>query len=252
MRQASRFVSRAAVFFFMASIGATAGCSKKTEECKAVIDTIDDDDAALKGINLNTDDYALLSKNLGAAADIVDKIAADLAAKKVGDADLSKYSGEYQAFAKDLAKEMRNFSGLVKTLGETLDKMSPMVKALTSGLHKLDGHCEADAAANDCAAVRKTLKNAPDQDAFKFDKDLKEDADAFSKFAAELRGLQIADKGVKADVDEIVKGIGTLEEIMRSLSDLKPKFEASQSAMKAVLAREEPIERHINDTCNAK
>jgi hypothetical protein len=252
MRQRSRIAIRAAAVVLALSFGVTAGCSKKPEECKAIIDTIDDDDAALKGVNLATEDYALLAKNLKTAADLVEKIAADLAAKKVTDADLAKYSGEYQTFATDLAKEMRAFGDLVKTLGETLDKLSPMVKSLTSGLKKLDGHCEADAAAGDCAAVRKALKDAPDQDAFKFDKDLKEDADAFSKFAGELRALQIADKGVKADVDEIVKGIGTLEEIMRGMSDLKPKFEASQASMKTILAREEPIERHINESCAAK
>jgi hypothetical protein len=240
---------------FALSLGlGTLGCSHKSDECKAVIDTIDDDDAALKGVNLDTDDYAALSKNMKTAADLVEKVASDLAAKKVTDAELSKESSDYQAFAKDLAKEMRGFSDLVKSLGDTLDKLAPMAKSMTSGLHKLHMDCETDAAPTkkDCEAVRTALKDAPDQDAFKFDKDLKEDAAAFSKFAGELRALALTDDKVKADLAEIVKGLGTLEEIMRGLSDLKPKFDASQAQMRTVLAREEPIERHINETCNAK
>jgi hypothetical protein len=233
----------------IALIGTTVACGKKKEECKALIDTIDDDDAALKGINLNVDDFALLGKNMKAAADLVDKVAADLAAKPVTDAELAKESTDYQAFAKDLAKEMRGVGELVIKLDETLNKLSPMAKSLRSGLHKLHERCESDAAANDCAAVKKALKDAPDQDAFKFDKDLKEDAEAFSKFAAELRGLTIADKEVKTDLDEVVKGLGTLEEIMRGLAELKPKFDASEASMRVVLAREAPIERHINESC---
>lgn len=234
------------------ALGAGIGCGKKTEECKALINTIDDDDAALKGINLNVDDWALLSKNVTAAAGLVDKVAADVGALTITDAELAKQSADYKAFATDLAKEMRSFAELVKKLGETMDKLAPMAKAFSAGLHKLQTRCETDAAASDCATVKKALKNSPDQDAFKFDKDLKEDADAFAKFAAELRGLAITDKDVKADLDEIVKGVGTLEEIMRGLSDLKPKFDASASAMMGVLAREEPIERHINQLCAAK
>lgn len=247
-----RIVRHFAVVAAVAALAVTAGCSKKTEECKAVIDTIDDDDAALKGVDLKTEDFALLGKNLKTAADLVEKVATDLAAKKVTDADLAKESTDYQAFAKELATEMRTLAGLVSKLDETLTKLGPMAKALNGGLHKLHVRCETDAAASDCALVRKTLKNAPDQDAFKFDKDLKEDADAFAKFSAELKGLTIVDKEVKADVDEVAKGLGTLEEIMRGLVELKPKFDTSEAAMRMVIAKEAPIERHINETCAAK
>ncbi len=244
-----RIVRHLAVFAAVAAFAVTTGCSKKKDECKAIIDTIDDDDAALKGIDLKVEDYALLGKNLKSAADLIDKVAADLAAKPVTDAELAKESGDYQAFAKELAKEMRTLGDLVISLDATLAKLSPMAKALNSGLTKLHSRCETDAAVGDCTLVKKALKNAPDQDAFKFDKDLKEDADAFAKFSADLKGLTITDKEVKADLDEVVKGLGTLEEIMRGLVALKPKFDASQASMRVILAKEAPIERHLNETC---
>jgi hypothetical protein len=249
-----RMVPRFIVVAFTVAVASVAGCSHKSEECKAVIDTIDDDDAALKGLNFEVDDYALLAKNVKAGADAVDKVAADLATKKVTDADLAKESGDYQAFAKDLAKEMRAYGELVQKLGDTMAKLAPMEKTLSSGLKKLNERCLVDAVANDCVAVRAVMKDAPDQDAFKFDKDLKEDAEAFSKFVAELRALNvtITDKQVKDDVEQVAKGLGALEEVMRGLSDLKPKLDANTAALMAVLAKEGPIERHINETCNAK
>ena len=239
---------------FVLATFATTACSNKAQECKTVIDTIDDDDAALKGVDLDTEDYPTLAVNLKKAADLVDKVAADLAGKTVKDADLAKESGDYQAFAKALATELRGFGDLVGKLGETLGKLSPMAKSLTAGLHKMQTRCQAGdkTVAADCAAIDKAMKNAPDQDAFKFDKDLKEDADAFSKFAAELKALTPADKELKAGLDEVVKGLGTLEGVMRSMAELKPKFDANHASLKETLAKEAPIERHINETCAAK
>jgi septal ring factor EnvC (AmiA/AmiB activator) len=237
-----------------AAIAATPACSNKPAECKAIIDTIDDDDAALKGVDLDTDDYKTLSVNLKKAADIVDKLAKDLAAQSVKDATLAKASTDYQDFAKQLATELRSFSDLVQKLGETLDKLSPMAKSLTAGLHKLQTRCKATekTVAADCGNIDKVMANAPDQDAFKFDKDLKDDADAFAKFAADLKALTPADAELKAGLAEVVSGVGTLEGIMRSLSELKPKFDASHASLKAVFAKEAPIERHINETCATK
>jgi hypothetical protein len=244
-------------FFSVAVIGlalANAGCSHKSEECKAVIDTIDDDDAALKGIKLDTEDYGLLAKNVKAAADVLDRVAADLASKKVTDADLLAAAGDYQNFAKALSKAFRSHAELLEHLDATMTKIAPMTKTLRQGLKQLHERCLVDAVVNDCTAVKNVMKDAPDQDAFKFDKDLKEDAEAFSKFVAELRALNvtITDQKVKDEVEQIAKGLGELETIMRSLSDLKPKFDASNSELLAVVAKEEPIERHINQTCAAK
>src|SRR5215472_1217786 len=97
------------------------GCGSKAKECLDVINTIDDDDAALKGINFSVTDFKALGKSIGAAADAVDKVATDLAAKKVTDAELSKESSDYQSFAKELAKSLRDFSGNLAQLGDTLD-----------------------------------------------------------------------------------------------------------------------------------
>jgi hypothetical protein len=246
--------ARLVVFPFVVLFGVAVGCSNKAAECKAIIDTIDDDDAALKGVSMSADDPAKLATNLKTAADLVDKVAADLATKKVTNADLAKESTDYQDFAKGLAKELRTAADLMTQLGGTLDKLSPMEKALRAGLGNLKKHCTGVDPKNkdlhdDCEAVKKALKDEPDQDAFKFDKDLKDDADAFAKFSAELKGLQLHDADVKKALDDVAKGLGTLEQIMRELSDLKPKFDASQTSMKAVLAKEEPIERHIIDTC---
>ena len=247
---------RVASFAVIASIAlaTVVACGNKAQECKAVIDTIDDDDAALKGIDLDTENYPQLSKNLKSAADIVDKVGTDLAGKTVKDAELAKASGDYQAFSKSLATELRSFADLVAKLSVTLDKAGPMAKSLTSGLDKLQTRCHAadKSLTADCAAIAKAMKDAPDQDAFKFDKDLKDDAAAFAKFAAELKGLALTDKDLKGDLDEVAKGIGALEEIMRGLSDLKPSFDASHTSLKAILAKEAPIERHINETCAAK
>lgn len=247
-----RTVSSIAVALALAA--ASAGCSHKSEECKAVIDTIDDDDALLKGLKFDTDDFALLAKNVKAAADALDKLAADLAAKKLTTPDLEAASGDYGNFARALAKALRDHAVLLEQLDGTMNKVGPMAKTLHAGLKKLSDRCVVDAAANDCAAVKAVMKDAPDQDAFKFDKDLKEDAEAFSKFVAELRALNvtITDKQVRDDVEQIAKGLGELETIMRSLSDLKPKFDASQTQLLAVVAKEGPIERHINETCAAK
>lgn len=247
--RAARFVIPFVVLF-----GAPLACSNKAAECKAIIDTIDDDDAALKGLSLDPHDPAKLGTSLKQAADLVEKIATDLAAKKVTNPDLAKESQDYQDFAKGVAKEFRSMADLMTQLGATLDKLAPMEKSLVSGLGKLKKRCanvdpKDKQLHDDCDMVKKALKDEPDQDAFKFDKDLKDDADAFAKFSTELKGLALHDDEVKKDLEEITKGLGTLEQVMRELSDLKPKFDASQASLKAVLAKEEPIERHIVDTC---
>jgi septal ring factor EnvC (AmiA/AmiB activator) len=249
-----RIARLAVIASFALATFATAGCSNKAQECKAIIDTIDDDDAALKGVDLDTEDYPALAANLKKAADLVEKVATDLAGKTVKDADLAKESGDYQAFAKSLATELRSFSELVTKLGASLSNLSPMAKSLTAGLNKVQARCKATdkTIVADCAAIDKVMKDAPDQDAFKFDKDLKEDADAFAKFAAELKALTPADGELKAGLAEVVKGLGTLEGVMRTMSDLKPKFDASHASLKTILAKEAPIERHLNETCAAK
>jgi hypothetical protein len=237
------------------TLAASVGCDNKAEECKAVVNTIDDDDAALKGISLSSDDFGVMAKNLKAAADIVDKVATDLAAQKVTNAELAKESTDYQAFAKGTATELRGLADLLTPLQQALDKIGPMARTFSGGLKKLDARCSADAGAAtaaDCQAIATAMKDAPDQDAFKFDKDLKEDAAAFGKFAAELKALQLKDAELTTDLGEVVKGLGSLQEIMQTMVDLKPKFDASGAALQMALAKEEPIERHINETCGAK
>lgn len=98
---------------FVAALGLVAGAGgcgqNKVSECNALIEVINKGVQSIeKGTKAGTDQGG--SSELKAMADAMDKVAADAAQVKLTTPELQKFSGEYQAMAKDVAKAARDLA----------------------------------------------------------------------------------------------------------------------------------------------
>ncbi|WP_437680405.1 hypothetical protein [Sorangium sp. So ce131] len=86
------------------------GCGQnKIAECNALIEVINKGVQSIdKGSKAGADQGG--SSELKAMADAMDKVAADAAQVKLTTPELQKFSGEYQAMAKDVAKAARDLA----------------------------------------------------------------------------------------------------------------------------------------------
>ncbi|AUX41359.1 hypothetical protein SOCE26_027700 [Sorangium cellulosum] len=86
------------------------GCGQnKIAECNALIEVINKGVQSIdKGSKAGADQGG--SNDLKVMADAMDKVAADAAQVKLTTPELQKFSGEYQAMAKDVAKAARDLA----------------------------------------------------------------------------------------------------------------------------------------------
>lgn len=177
-------------------------CSKKPQECKQVVDVIDDDDgkvmqmAAISGGDVKDD--------VKAARDIAsgeDKLASDLAALNITTTDLAKLSGDYQSFAKDVAKACRDY-------GEALDKFdgdgkpgSDLISRMAKARQDLDASCAKKFNLPECTAIKDKLAHFPDVGS----DDAQKVADDLTKFDQDFDKIEVKDEEVKKEAAEFDK-----------------------------------------------
>ncbi|WP_437602218.1 hypothetical protein [Sorangium sp. So ce590] len=103
-------VTLAALVAALGLVAGAGGCGQnKVSECNALIEVINKGVQSIeKGTKTGADQGG--SSELKTMAEAMDKVAADAAQVKLTTPELQKFSGEYQAMAKEVAKAARDLA----------------------------------------------------------------------------------------------------------------------------------------------
>lgn len=249
MRTAFGSVALALAFAF-----AAAGCSKKPEECKLLISTIDDDDQKIVetlGVGAHAAKAAEIQAVATDLATLEDKLAVDVGALKLTVPELAKLAGEYKAFAIDAAAAARDTAS---TMGEVIayePKVDParadgVPQKMRAAADKMTGRCTARKS-TECVKLFDKMKKL--LDAANKAQDLEDQAKQIDAFVAELKAATLRDAELKADLDELAKSMNDAASVLRQAAALRAKIATSKAQLDQVLGRERPLTDGVNALC---
>jgi len=224
--------------FVVAAAMFAIGCTNNGGSCKSVTKTIDNV-AALRGVDLEGHDFDALAKRTREAADRADKVASELSAITVRDAELARDVSDYRAMASDAAKALRAFADRADDIAKALARLAPIANSL------------------------KTVASAP-SDAFDTKKDghgvgfargvltigaVKHDADDVAAFARELAKVPPKDATVRADLARVAEETKTVDDVVAALSTLVLLVQAAWTAADDAVAKEPAVRARIDAAC---
>lgn len=155
---------RTIVLFAAVAAGsiATAGCSKKAEECNKVVNIIDDDDSAVsKAASSLGPDPASVAKALKDLGAVVTKVGDDLKATTITSPDLKTGVDAYIAACTEGASAFdTEGSALSKFLGSESAKTDPFDRVAAIRV-KLDTRCQAPGNASEAKPAVAAKGKAP-------------------------------------------------------------------------------------------
>lgn len=232
----------------------TIGCSKKPEECKALIGVIDDDDQKI-GQALSLGAHASKAPEIQAVATelatLEDKLAADVGALKLTIAELQKLANDYKAFAIEVAAAARETQA---TMGDVIayePKVDParlegVPQRMRAAADKMTARCTARKS-TECVKLFDKMKKILD-DASKAG-DAEAQATKIDAFVAELEGATLKDAELKADKDELAKSMKAASAVLREAAALRTKMAATKAQLDSVLAKENALTLGVNAFC---
>ena len=228
-----------------AIVCATA-CTKRPQECQAVIDTIDLDDQQIKDISARaTEDAKDLAPLVRQAAQLEEQLVVKLGALQVATKELADDVGEYVSFAKELSAAATAMADVLEQIATMKDRADAVLASRDAALDKLKVRCTAlpSLACRALDSATKPLDEIKDEDAYG------EQAAKIDAVAARIAALRLADGDLAREAEEYVKVLRSDAELLRDLGALTPKIGASQGGLTSAMAKEQPVTDEINVLC---
>jgi hypothetical protein len=219
-----------------------AGCSKRPQECKQVIDLIDDDDqavqAAVAGFGMDLSQSAQAAKQL---SQVETKLANDLKALTITTPDLKKGVDDYVAAANDAAADTGKIADPMAKLGGNMAAGTDPFSRITTAVNKMVTYCQGSGANHeDCQKVGLAMKQAPTN----IDNPQTE-AEALNAWLATLKAITPSDAGMKQDLAD-------LESVVQDNIDADTSIATFVTAMKQLKVKADVATNEINTACGAQ
>lgn len=234
---------------------AVAACSRKPDECRAVVATITDYEqrisalGARAGADAGAPDEAALLRD---AAKLERELAAKLAATNVT-SDLAPRVRDYVAMANALAGDADALAAIVEKVAPmqaATDPKNPESVAARGGaaFARIDRRCAA-VKIDACARIdraRRALAGVSEG------ADWSAQAERVDGVAAALGDEPIADAELAQGVAEARAALGEWARMLRAIGALSPEIAKTQATMDDELARDKPLTDAINETCGLR
>lgn len=219
-----------------------AGCSKKPQECKAVINVIDDDDTAIQaaaaGFGMDLSQSATAAKNI---SQVETKLAGDLKAITVTSPDLKKGVDDYVAAANDAAAATSKIADPLAKLGGNMAAGTDPFTRVTTSVGKIVDHCtQKGANLPECVKILETIKAAPTN----IDNPSVE-AEALNAWLGQLKAISPSDAGVKQDLAD-------LESVVQDNIDADQAISGFLTSMQSLKVKSDAATNEINTACGAQ
>jgi hypothetical protein len=249
--------------FALAVVATTQGCSKKPQECRQIVNIIDDDDQAAQvaAAGMSSPDGQQFAKAATDLAAAEDKVAADLGALTITSPDVKKGSDDYIALAKDASAALKKNAAPIAQFSGNLAAGTDPFTRITDAVKKLVDRCvavaadeakqgakggDATAAATDkktvsgCVQILALIQNPPANS----DNPATE-ADALNAWLKLLQGVAINDKDVQSDASALESVVQDNIAFDQALSSLVTSFNQFK-------VRADQVTGEINTACGAQ
>lgn len=234
--------------FVLAAVGFTMlGCAKQ-RECAALIGLVDDDDEAIKAIDLSSKDPRKIATSTKKLATIESKLAVDLTASTFEVKEVKQLAADYAAFARETAAASTELASVFEKAAELQDrvdesKADSVTKRWAASVQKVVARCQAHPSAA-CPRFAQIIKDLPSNS-----DDMNAYGKALDKAAGDLKKLSTSDATLNADLDAVQKSTVEMAKVFVDTADLQKKQKANAVAMDAAIAKEKPLTERVNAFC---
>lgn len=220
------------------------GCSKKIDECNALIKQLNESSAAVQaqttGLMTSPQEAEeTLTKLASTTKAETDKIAAvELSVEQ-----LAGFSKEYQTMLNEMVSSATAMGKAAGEMKNVQDSVSKDRQAWMSASSKIRVACVK--ARKECEKLGETLTKPPMVTGLRPD----EDAKKLDEYAKAIGGVEVKDETVKEAVGELNKSLASFATTLRQVDEASKAVEKATAEMKATADKEPALIKNINDFC---
>jgi chromosome segregation ATPase len=236
---------RSAVVFAAIAFGLSgSACSKKIDECNALIKQLNDSSTAVQsqttGLMTNPKEAEeTLTKLASTTKGETDKIGAvELSVK-----ELAGFSKDYQAMLNEMvtaASTMGKAAGDMQAVQESVSKDRQGWMSASNAIR-----IACIKAREECSKLGETLTKPPTVLGLKPD----EDAQKLDEYAKAIGGVELKDEALKKAVDDTNASLKAFADTLRKVDAATKAVEKATADMKATADKEPALIKSINDFC---
>lgn len=223
---------------------ATTGCSKKIDECNALIQRLNEASTAVQaqttGLITNPKEAEqTLTQLASTTKEQTDKIAG----VQLTIPELTQFSKEYQAMLSEMvdsATAMGKAAGELKNIEESVAKDRQAWMSASSSIR-----IACIKARKECEKLGETLTKPPMVSGIRPE----EDAQKLDEYAKAIAAVEVQDEAVKKAVSDVNASLKSFATTLRTVDSASKAVEKAEGAMKATADKEPPLIKNINDFC---
>lgn len=225
-------------------LSASVGCSKKIDECNALIQQLNEASTAVQaqttGLMTNPKEAEqTLTQLASTTKEQTDKIAG----VQLTIPELQQFSKDYQAMLTEMvnsASAMGKAAGELKGIEEAVSKDRQAWMSASSAIR-----IACIKAKKECEKLGETLTKPPMVTGLHPE----EDAKKLDEYAKAIGSIEVKDENVKKAVDDINASLKSFADTLRRVDAATKAVEKAEGEMKTTADKEPPLIKGINDFC---